>query len=51
MVGGKSPAWFHHGTQAPAGLLRNAAHRVVESETHNVKARSLARPLTEFFNS
>jgi pimeloyl-ACP methyl ester carboxylesterase len=51
MVGGKSPTWFHHGAQALADLLPNAAHRVVDGQTHNVKAKALARPLTEFFNS
>jgi pimeloyl-ACP methyl ester carboxylesterase len=51
MVGGKSPAWLHHGAQALADALPNASHRVVEGQTHNVKAKSLARPLTEFFNS
>jgi pimeloyl-ACP methyl ester carboxylesterase len=49
MVGGKSPAWFHHSTQALADVLPNAAHRVVEGQTHNVKAKSLAAPLKDFF--
>ncbi|HKC48211.1 MAG TPA: alpha/beta fold hydrolase [Gemmatimonadales bacterium] len=51
MVGGKSPAWFHHGTLALADALPLATHRVVHGQTHNVRPRSLARPLTEFFNS
>jgi pimeloyl-ACP methyl ester carboxylesterase len=49
MVGGKSPAWLHHSGQALADVLPNASHRVVEGQTHNVKAKSLARPLGEFF--
>src|SRR5215831_11849394 len=49
MVGGKSPAWFHRGTQALVNVLHKAAHRVVEGQTHNVKAKSLASPLKEFF--
>jgi pimeloyl-ACP methyl ester carboxylesterase len=49
MVGGKSPAWFHHSTQALADVLPNAAHCVVEGQTHNVKAESLAPPLRDFF--
>jgi pimeloyl-ACP methyl ester carboxylesterase len=49
LVGGKSPAWLHHGTQALADVLPNAAHRVVEGQTHNVKAKALAPPLQEFF--
>lgn len=50
MVGGKSPAWFHHSMQALADVLPNASHRVVEGQTHNVKAKSLAPLLKEFFN-
>lgn len=49
LVGGKSPAWLHHSGQALADVLPNASHRVVEGQTHNVKAKSLVRPLTEFF--
>jgi pimeloyl-ACP methyl ester carboxylesterase len=51
MVGGKSPAWLHNSTQALAHVLPNAAHRVVEGQTHNVKAKSLAPPLKEFFTT
>jgi len=51
MVGGKSPALFHRGAQALVNVLPKAAHRVVEGQTHNVKAKSLASPLKEFFNS
>src|SRR5262249_35121585 len=51
MVGGKTPAWFHHGPLALADALPLATHRVVHGQTHNVRPRSLARPLTEFFNS
>lgn len=49
MVGGKSPTWFHHGTRALADTLPNTQHRVVEGQTHNVKAKALAPALTEFF--
>jgi pimeloyl-ACP methyl ester carboxylesterase len=49
MVGGKSPAWLHHGTQALVEVLPNASRRVVEGQTHNVKAKSLVLPLREFF--
>ncbi len=51
MVGGKSPAWFHHSTQALADVLPNAAHLVVKGQAHNVKARSLAPPLRDFFDT
>jgi pimeloyl-ACP methyl ester carboxylesterase len=50
MVGAKSPAWVHHSMQALADVLPNAAHRVVQRQTHNVKAKALAPPLEEFFN-
>jgi pimeloyl-ACP methyl ester carboxylesterase len=49
-VGGKSPAWFHHGTRALSDILPDAAHRVVEGQTHNVKAKALAPLLEAFFN-
>lgn len=49
MVGGKSPAWFHNGTQALANVLPDATHRVVRGQTHNVKAKALAPPLKQFF--
>lgn len=51
MVGGKSPAWLQHGTRALADLLPNATHCVVEGQTHNVKAKSLAPPLEQFFDT
>src|SRR5262249_13080873 len=51
MVGGKSPTWFHHGTQALADLLPTAVHRSVEAHTHTLKLKSLAHPPTEFFNT
>src|SRR5262249_17741357 len=50
MVGCKSPTWLHHGTAALADALPTATQRVIKGQTHNVKAKSLARPLTEFFN-
>ena len=51
MVGGKSPTWFHHGTQALAHALPNARHQLVEGQTHNVKAKSLAPRLQAFFSN
>jgi hypothetical protein len=51
VVGGKSPAWFHHGTQALAQALPNAGHRVLDGQTHMVKATALAPLLAEFFTS
>jgi pimeloyl-ACP methyl ester carboxylesterase len=49
-VGGKSPAWFHHGTRALTDILPIATHRVVEGQTHHVKAKALAPLLEAFFN-
>jgi pimeloyl-ACP methyl ester carboxylesterase len=49
MVGGKSPAWLHHGAQALADVLPNESSHVVEGQTHNVKAKSLVLPLGDFF--
>jgi pimeloyl-ACP methyl ester carboxylesterase len=49
MVGGKSPAWLQHSARALADVLPNASHRVIERQTHNVKAKSLVQPLEEFF--
>jgi pimeloyl-ACP methyl ester carboxylesterase len=49
MVGGKSPVWFHHSTEALADVLPTAEHQAVPGQTHNVKAKSLAPALTKFF--
>jgi pimeloyl-ACP methyl ester carboxylesterase len=49
VVGGKSPAWFHHGTQALAQVLPNAQHHILEGQTHRAKAKALAPLLAEFF--
>jgi pimeloyl-ACP methyl ester carboxylesterase len=49
VVGGKSPTWFHHGTGALADALPNADHRVLDGQTHMVKAKALAPLLSEFF--
>src|SRR5215472_4312802 len=51
MVGGNSPTWFHHSTRALADALPNAAHHVITGQTHNVKAKTLAQPLTKFFTT
>jgi hypothetical protein len=47
--GGKSPAWFHAGAQALADALLNAELRVLEGQTHNVKAKALAPLPRKFF--
>ncbi len=51
VVGGKSPAWFHHGTQALADVLPNAQHRVLDGQTHMVKPKALAPLLAGFLTS
>ncbi len=48
-VGGKSPAWMHHGMEALAQALPNAELRVLDGQTHVVKPKVLAPLLTEFF--
>ena len=49
IVGGKSPAFFHNGTKMLAALLPNAEHRVLEGQTHMVKAKVLAPVLIDHF--
>ena len=51
VVGGKSPAWFHHGTQELVDILPEARHHVLDGQTHMVKAKALAPLLVEFFGS
>jgi pimeloyl-ACP methyl ester carboxylesterase len=41
IVGGKSPGFFHNGTRMLADLLPNAEHRVLDGQTHMVKAKVL----------
>jgi hypothetical protein len=49
IVGGKSPAFFHTGTKMLADLLPNADHRVLDGQTHMVKAKALAPVLIDYF--
>lgn len=49
-VGGKSPAWMRNGMKALADNLPDTRHRVLEGQTHIVKAKALAPVLTEFFS-
>jgi pimeloyl-ACP methyl ester carboxylesterase len=51
IVGGKSPTWLHNGMRALADVLPDAQHRVLEGQTHMVKAKALAPPLREFFSA
>jgi pimeloyl-ACP methyl ester carboxylesterase len=49
IVGGKSPAFFHNGTRMLADLLANAEHRVLDGQTHMVKANVLGPVLIDYF--
>jgi pimeloyl-ACP methyl ester carboxylesterase len=49
IVGGKSPAFFHTGTRMLTDLLPNAEHRVLDGQTHMVKAKALAPVLIDAF--
>ena len=51
IVGGKSPAFFQAGTRALADLLPDAEHRVLDGQTHMVKAKVLAPVLIDYFGS
>jgi pimeloyl-ACP methyl ester carboxylesterase len=51
IVGGKSPTWMQHGMRALADVLPCAEHRVLDGQTHMVKARALAPVLADFFAS
>jgi hypothetical protein len=51
IVGGKSPTWLHNGMRALADVLPDAQHRVLEGQTHMVRAKALAPPLREFFSA
>jgi pimeloyl-ACP methyl ester carboxylesterase len=49
MVGGKSPAWMGNGMRALADNLPDAEFRVLEGQTHIVKAKAIAPVLADFF--
>ena len=49
LVGGRSPAWFHHGMRALADALPNARFAILEGQTHKVEPRAQAPLLVSFF--
>lgn len=49
IVGGESPVFFWHGTQALVDILLNAQRRTLPGQTHEVAAAALAPMLIEFF--
>ena len=49
MAGSRSPAWMQNGTKALASALPAGRHRVLEGQTHDLKARAVAPILLDFF--
>jgi pimeloyl-ACP methyl ester carboxylesterase len=49
IVGGKSPVFFHNGTRMLADLLPHAEHRMLDGQTHMVKAKVLGPVLIDAF--
>jgi pimeloyl-ACP methyl ester carboxylesterase len=50
IVGGKSPAWMHPGSQALTDILPRAQPQILDGQTHMVKPEVLAPMLAEFFS-
>lgn len=50
VVGGKSPAWLHHGMHALANGIPNSHHHILDGQTHRVKPKVLAPLLVQFFS-
>lgn len=51
MTGGKSPDWMKNGQTALAEVLPTAQHRVLDGQTHMLKAEAVAPVLREFFSA
>ncbi len=49
MGGGKSPAALRHAVEAVGEVVPGAHRRILEGQTHNVKAEALAPALVEYF--
>jgi len=49
MGGGKSPAALRHAVEAVGEVVPGAHRRLLEGQTHNVKAEALAPALVEYF--
>lgn len=49
MVGGASPAFFHHGAQTLVDILPNAKSRILAAQDHGPADEVLSPPLVEFF--
>lgn len=49
ILGGASDKWFHNGTAALAKVLKNATHKTLEGQTHQVAPEAIAPVLVEYF--
>jgi pimeloyl-ACP methyl ester carboxylesterase len=49
--GGNSPLWMMNAGKAVAATIPEAAHRILDGQTHNVAAEALTPELLEFFTS
>jgi pimeloyl-ACP methyl ester carboxylesterase len=49
VTGGKSEPWMHRGNEQLADLLPNSERRVLDGQSHMVKAKALAPLLAEYF--
>jgi pimeloyl-ACP methyl ester carboxylesterase len=47
--GGRSPAWMQAGTRALAAALPRGEYRVLDGQTHDVRAKAIAPALKAFF--
>lgn len=51
LTGGDSPPWMANTGKAVAAAIPEAAHRILDGQTHNVAAEALTPELLEFFTS
>lgn len=50
MAGGKSPEWMRNGQTALVEVLPDAEHRILEGQTHLLKAEAVAPVLVDYFS-
>lgn len=51
MAGGKSPTWMKNAQLALAEILPSSRHRLLDGQTHMLKAEAVAPVLVDFFLS
>jgi pimeloyl-ACP methyl ester carboxylesterase len=51
IAGSKSPTWMRNAMHALANTLPNAAHQMLDGQTHLVKAAALAPVLAAFYTT